>query len=90
MNKVIEYASDLVNLRVAHNLMRLIAEGFGEDDDDADSQPRSSSIDAYLRRTEASVCIFAMQVMCWVLGEYGIAYEKHLTPQIIGKLCGVV
>lgn len=44
MNKVFEHAGDLVNIRVAHNLMRLIAEGFGEDDEDADSQLRSSAV----------------------------------------------
>lgn len=44
MNKVFEHAGDLVNTKVAHNLMKLIAEGFGEDDDTADSQLRSSAV----------------------------------------------
>jgi len=44
MNKVFEHAGDLVNIKVADNLMRLIAEGFGEDDDAADSQLRSSAV----------------------------------------------
>lgn len=44
MNKVFEHAGDLVNAKVAHNLMKLIAEGFGEDDDTADSQLRSSAV----------------------------------------------
>lgn len=44
MNRVFEHAGDLVNIKVAHNLMRLIAEGFGEDDDTADSQLRSSAV----------------------------------------------
>lgn len=44
MNKVFEHAGDLVNVKVAHNLMRLIAEGFGEDDEAADSQLRSSAV----------------------------------------------
>ncbi|PQQ00050.1 AP-4 complex subunit epsilon [Prunus yedoensis var. nudiflora] len=43
LNKVFEHAGDLVNVKVAHNLMKLIAEGFGEDDDSADSQLRSSA-----------------------------------------------
>ena len=43
MNKVFEHAGDLINIRVAHNLMRLIAEGFGEDEG-ADSQLRSSAV----------------------------------------------
>lgn len=44
MNKVFEHAGDLVNVKVAHNLMRLIAEGFGEDDETADTQLRSSAV----------------------------------------------
>ncbi|XP_028092742.1 AP-4 complex subunit epsilon-like [Camellia sinensis] len=48
MNRVFEHAGDLVNIKVAHNLMRLIAEGFGEDDDTADSQLRSSAVESYL------------------------------------------
>uniref|UniRef100_A0A2P2MR91 AP-4 complex subunit epsilon n=1 Tax=Rhizophora mucronata TaxID=61149 RepID=A0A2P2MR91_RHIMU len=44
MNKVFEHAGDLVNSKVAHNLMRLTAEGIGEDDDSADSQLRSSAV----------------------------------------------
>lgn len=38
MNKVFEHAGDLVNIKVAHNLMRLIDEGSGKDDEDVDSQ----------------------------------------------------
>ncbi|GER56215.1 AP-1 complex subunit gamma-2 [Striga asiatica] len=48
MNRVFEHAGDLVNAKVAHNLMRLIAEGFGEDDDTADSQLRSSAVCSHL------------------------------------------
>lgn len=48
MNKVFEHAGDLVNSKVAHNLMRLIAEGIREDDDSADSQLRSSAVCSFL------------------------------------------
>lgn len=48
MNKVFEHAGDLVNVRVAHNLMRLIAEGFGEDDEGADSQLRFSAVSLWM------------------------------------------
>lgn len=51
MNKVFEHAGDLVNVKVAHNLMRLIAEGFGEDDETADSQLRSSAVCYFQRST---------------------------------------
>lgn len=57
MNKVFEHAGDLVNIKVAHNLMRLIAEGFGEDDDTADSQLRSSAVCCF------SICTWS-SIMC--------------------------
>ena len=44
MNQVFEHAGDLVPTKVAHDLMRLIAEGAGEEDEDADSQLRSSAV----------------------------------------------
>ncbi|PRQ19265.1 putative clathrin/coatomer adaptor, adaptin-like protein [Rosa chinensis] len=90
MNKVFEHAGDLVNVKVAHNLMKLIAEGFGEDDDTADSQLRSSAVESYLRIIgEPKLPSVFLQVICWVLGEYGTADGKYSASYITGKLCDV-
>ncbi|KAJ4845832.1 hypothetical protein Tsubulata_015048 [Turnera subulata] len=90
MNKVFEHAGDLVNIKVAHNLMRLIAEGFGEDDDTADSQLRSSAVESYLHIIgEPKLPSLFLQVICWVLGEYGTADGKFSASYITGKLCDV-
>ncbi|CAO2181945.1 unnamed protein product [Urochloa humidicola] len=90
MNRVFEHAGDLVNIRVAHNLMRLIAEGFGEEDEGADSQLRSSAVDSYLRIVgEPKLPSSFLQIICWVLGEYGTADGKYSASYIIGKLCDV-
>ncbi|XP_008231757.1 PREDICTED: AP-4 complex subunit epsilon [Prunus mume] len=90
MNKVFEHAGDLVNVKVAHNLMKLIAEGFGEDDDSADSQLRSSAVESYLRIIgEPKLPSVFLQVICWVLGEYGTADGKYSASYITGKLCDV-
>ncbi|XP_050376332.1 AP-4 complex subunit epsilon [Argentina anserina] len=90
MNKVFEHAGDLVNVKVAHNLMKLIAEGFGEDDDTADSQLRSSAVESYLRIIgEPKLPSVFLQVICWVLGEYGTADGKYSALYITGKLCDV-
>uniref|UniRef100_A0A0E0N6R3 AP-4 complex subunit epsilon n=1 Tax=Oryza rufipogon TaxID=4529 RepID=A0A0E0N6R3_ORYRU len=90
MNKVFEHAGDLVNIRVAHNLMRLIAEGFGEEDEGADSQLRSSAVDSYLRIVgEPKLPSSFLQIICWVLGEYGTADGKYSASYIIGKLYDV-
>ncbi|KAL8259890.1 hypothetical protein R6Q59_027843 [Mikania micrantha] len=90
MNKVFQHAGDLVNPKVAHNLMRLIAEGFGEDDDAADSQLRSSAVESYLKIVDEPKLPSAfLQVICWVLGEYGTADGKYSASYISGKLCDV-
>ncbi|KAG6778420.1 hypothetical protein POTOM_018284 [Populus tomentosa] len=90
MNKVFEHAGDLVNIKVAHNLMRLIAEGFGEDDDTADSQLRSSAVESYLHIIgEPKLPSVFLQVICWVLGEYGTADGKFSASYVTGKLCDV-
>lgn len=44
MNQVFELAGDLVPAKVAHDLMRLLAKGAGEDDQQADSLLRSSAV----------------------------------------------
>lgn len=44
MNRVFEHAGDIVDTKVAHNLIRLIAEGFGEEDENADSLLRASAV----------------------------------------------
>ncbi|KAL5550092.1 hypothetical protein UlMin_000268 [Ulmus minor] len=86
MNKVFEHAGDLVNIKVAHNLMRLIAEGFGEDDETG--QLRSSAVESYLRIIgEPKLPSVFLQVICWVLGEYGTADGKYSASYIVGKLC---
>ncbi|GAB4834043.1 hypothetical protein Ancab_032296 [Ancistrocladus abbreviatus] len=90
MNKVFEHAGDLVNLKVAHNLMRLIAEGFGQDDDTADSQLRLSAVESYLHIIgEPKLPSLFLQVICWVLGEYGTVDGRYSASYITGKLCDV-
>nr|KYP54408.1 AP-4 complex subunit epsilon-1 [Cajanus cajan] len=90
MNKVFEHAGDLVNVKVAHNLTRLIAEGFGEDDDAADTQLRSSAVESYLQIIgEPKLPSVFLQVICWVLGEYGTADGKYSASYISGKLCDI-
>ncbi|XP_068655490.1 AP-4 complex subunit epsilon [Aristolochia californica] len=90
MNKVFEHAGGLVNAKVAHNLMRLIAEGFGEEDETADSQLRSSAVESYLKIVgEPKLPSLFLQVICWVLGEYGTADGKYSASYISGKLCDV-
>ncbi|KAK4771067.1 hypothetical protein SAY87_031599 [Trapa incisa] len=83
MNRIFEYAGYLVDIKVAHNLMRLIDEGFGEDNETADSQLRSSALEI------SWFMLFLLQVICWVLGEFGTADGNYSVSYISGKLCDV-
>lgn len=72
MNKVFEHAGDLVNIKVAHNLIRLIAEGFGEDDDAADSQLRSSAVCYFDNFNGHMICILQSVLVLTHVAEWGL------------------
>merc|ERR1719199_1775661 len=70
MNDVFELGGDLVPAETAYNLMRLVAEGTGEDEA-ADQQFRTFAVNTYLKLLEKSTLSDVLvQVIAWVLGEY--------------------
>lgn len=48
MVQVFELGGDVVPQQLAHNLMRLVAEGAGEEDEGADTELRSQAVQSYL------------------------------------------
>lgn len=48
MVQVFELGGDVVPQQLAHNLMRLVAEGAGEEDEGADAELRSQAVQSYL------------------------------------------
>ncbi|GJP56805.1 hypothetical protein CLOM_g15852 [Closterium sp. NIES-68] len=90
MNSVFEVAGDVVRPKVAHDLMRLIAEGSGGDNDDADSRLRSSAVQSYLSLLkEPNLPTLLLQVICWVLGEYATSDGHMSADDVMAKLCDV-
>eukprot|EP00437_Effrenium_voratum_P040287 CAMPEP_0181477606 /NCGR_PEP_ID=MMETSP1110-20121109/42302_1 /TAXON_ID=174948 /ORGANISM="Symbiodinium sp., Strain CCMP421" /LENGTH=844 /DNA_ID=CAMNT_0023602911 /DNA_START=54 /DNA_END=2585 /DNA_ORIENTATION=- len=70
MNTVFELSGELVPAETAYNLMRLVAEGTGEDDA-ADNAFRVFAVNTYLKLLEKpSLSDILVQVIAWVLGEY--------------------
>lgn len=70
MNTVFELGGELVPSETAYNLMRLVAEGTGEDDA-ADQAFRAFAVNTYLKLLEKSgLSDILVQVISWVLGEY--------------------
>ncbi|CAN0334943.1 unnamed protein product [Ascophyllum nodosum] len=91
ITRVFRLAGDMVKPEVAHNLMQqLIAEGSGEDEE-ADEQLRREAVDSYLELLDTpAVPDQLMQVMAWVLGEYGsLVSSPGGLREVSSKLCAV-
>lgn len=90
MTNVFELGGDLVRPEVAHNLLRLIAEGSGEDEDQ-DMELRRDAVDTYLDLLERPVLPdILVCTMAWVLGEYGFLSETMELEEICERLCELV
>ncbi|OQS01668.1 AP-4 complex subunit epsilon [Achlya hypogyna] len=90
MTDVFELGGDLVKVEVAHNLMRLIAEGSG-DDEEQDMELRRDAVDTYLELLERPVLPdILVCTMAWVLGEYGYLSEAMDLDEIAERLCELV
>mmetsp|Transcript_55129 Transcript_55129/g.129064 ORF Transcript_55129/g.129064 Transcript_55129/m.129064 type:complete len:1085 (+) Transcript_55129:145-3399(+) len=93
MNTVFELGGDLVPSETAYNLMRLVAEGTGEDEE-TDMQFRQFAVNTYLHLLEKSAFHFdvLVQVIAWVLGEYArlADVDGYELEDIVDLLCDCV
>ena len=65
MNSVFEIGGSLVRKEVAHNLMRLLAEG--TDDEEADTELRADAVAAYVEMLDKpTIPDILVQIICWV------------------------
>lgn len=72
MDTLFELEGDLMKPAQAHSLMRLIAEGGGEEDEAAESELRAQACAAYLELLQKPrLNALLLEVIFWVLGEYG-------------------
>lgn len=89
INELFEVAGDLIPSKVADNLMRLIAEGTGEDGDEGDTELRSSAAMSYLDLLDRpKLPAVLLKVICWVLGEYG-TLSGQSAENIMDKLAAI-
>lgn len=92
MNTVFEFGGEIVPAETAYNLMRLVAEGTGEDDA-TDQAFRSFAVNTYLRLLErTTLSDVLVQVIAWVLGEYArlATVDGYSLEDIIDLLCECV
>lgn len=89
MNVVFELGGDLVPAETAYNLMRLVAEGTGEDEQ-KDNEFRAFAVNTYLKLLEKSTLPdILVQVIAWVLGEYArlATVDGYTSEDIVDLLC---
>jgi hypothetical protein len=91
MNSVFERGGDLVDVAVAHNLMRLIAEG-PSGDDEQDNLLRAYACQSYLELlTKTNTPDRLIQVGSWTLGEYAYILRPHTDLEaVIAILCDLL
>eukprot|EP00891_Asterochloris_glomerata_P002814 jgi/Astpho2/2814/fgenesh1_pm.00050_%23_25_t len=90
MNQVFELGGEVVQPALAHSLMRLIAEGAGEDNEQADAELRGQAVQSYLELLEKpKLPQVLLQVICWVLGEYGTC-AGATAQSAIDKLAAII
>jgi len=92
LNTVFELGGELVPSETAYNLMRLVAEGTGQDDA-ADTELRTFAVNTYLRLLEKpSLPDILVQVIGWVLGEYAklADVDGYSLEDIVDLLCDCI
>lgn len=90
ITSLFEISGDLVKREIAQNLMSLIAEGTGTDDDDetADLNLRRNAVELYARLLDKpNLPQILTETMAWVLGEYAYLSQEHELTEILDKLC---
>lgn len=91
MNSVFERGGDLVSLDVAHNFMRLIAEG-PSGDEDQDNQLRAYACRSYVTLLPKSGAPDRLvQVGSWTLGEYAHLLAPEIDMEtVLAILCDLL
>ncbi|XP_072479159.1 AP-4 complex subunit epsilon-1 isoform X3 [Notamacropus eugenii] len=87
MNAVFSVGGDMMHPDIPNNFLRLLAEGF--DDENEDKQLRLHAVQSYLSLLEIENAFYPqrfLQVMSWVLGEYSYLLDKGTPEVVITKL----
>lgn len=91
-----EISGDFVTPEVSQNLMTLIAEGSGDDDEGSEEEDlllRQHSVTIYanlLSKSIAKLPQLLLETMAWVLGEYAYLSEEYTLAEILAELCDIV
>ena len=91
-----EISGEFVTQEVSQNLMTLIAEGSGDDEEDEEQSDvilRQHSVTIYanlLSKSIAKLPKLLLETMAWVLGEYAYLSNEYTLEEILTKMCDMV
>ena len=89
VTRVLEIAGDLVKPEVAENLLQLIAEGGGEDEDE-DAELRRDAVEMFIDLFENPLLPDVLvRIIGWVVGEYGYLSETLELSELMGELAAL-
>jgi AP-4 complex subunit epsilon-1 len=92
MNKTLELAAEHVPQPVIQGMLKLIAEGAG-DDEAEDAQFRTQCVEDYfdlVEGQEKKLPSALYQIVAWVLGEYGFLTRRISRAMMIDRLCDMI
>ena len=88
-----EISGDMVSPQVAQNLMSLIAEGTGENEE-TDMLLRQTAIEIYVtllkEKPAGKLPKILLETMAWCLGEYGYLSSLSSIEDVLESLCAIV
>eukprot|EP00049_Salpingoeca_infusionum_P018063 m.355581 g.355581 ORF g.355581 m.355581 type:complete len:1244 (+) comp17286_c0_seq1:170-3901(+) len=86
MNELFRASGDLMDESIAHNLMRLLAEG--TEDEDEDAELRLVVAESYIDLLEEpNLPDILVQTMAWVVGEYSYVTDEYDQQVILQLMC---
>ena len=92
MNRLLELAPEHVASTTVQGMLRIIAEGDGEDEA-ADAQFRTQCVENYFALAESPdrpLSNQLYQVISWVIGEYGFLTKRISRAMLLDRLCDIV
>ena len=92
MNTVIKLGEQYVENQTVQGMLKMIAEGSDELEEDDNEQFRLNSVELYYQLLDSSDHLpeTLIQIIAWVLGEYGFMSQKYKDDEIIDRMCDLL
>eukprot|EP01065_Artemidia_motanka_P047938 TRINITY_DN7608_c0_g4_i1.p1 TRINITY_DN7608_c0_g4~~TRINITY_DN7608_c0_g4_i1.p1 ORF type:complete len:1023 (+),score=422.67 TRINITY_DN7608_c0_g4_i1:112-3069(+) len=92
MNRVIKLGWVHVDNQTVQGMLKMIAEGDDELEDDVNERFRLGTVQTYfqLLQTDEKLPETLVQIIAWVLGEYGYMSAENTRDDLIDKLCDLL